>query len=182
MTSRSVQKAFNNDDITWNAIESQACQRDTDEKLCSYGVNNSASIPLQCLENYNPTGVRSRYEAWQNNSWEPDLDHSPPRERRQPNQVSNSRRRSRSRSAAQGPMESLENGCTYCHKAGHSRDTCWRRLGWCLLCGSQDHRLAGCPQMGVARRRNNRRNSQAAGQRADSAERRVSRNGDQAEN
>ena len=35
--------------------------------------------------------------------------------------------------------------CSWCHKGGHTVESCWRRLGLCLLCGSSDHFMIECP-------------------------------------
>ena len=34
--------------------------------------------------------------------------------------------------------------CSYCERGGHQWNTCWRRLGRCLKCGSDKHRIADC--------------------------------------
>ena len=36
--------------------------------------------------------------------------------------------------------------CSYCKRMGHHNDSCWRRQGLCLICGSADHRISHCPQ------------------------------------
>ena len=54
---------------------------------------------------------------------------------------SNSRPRSRDRS--QGKT------CHYCRKPGHIMKDCRRRLGLCFMCGSDDHRVAACPDMAM---------------------------------
>ena len=36
-------------------------------------------------------------------------------------------------------------GCHYCEKMGHIRKDCRKRLGLCLICGSEKHRVSTCP-------------------------------------
>ena len=36
--------------------------------------------------------------------------------------------------------------CGWCHKGGHRYEDCWRRLGLCLLCGSDQHFMMACPR------------------------------------
>ena len=35
--------------------------------------------------------------------------------------------------------------CHYCEKTGHFRKDCRKRLGLCLICGSENHRVSTCP-------------------------------------
>lgn len=35
--------------------------------------------------------------------------------------------------------------CFHCHRQGHVRSKCRRLHGLCLVCGSADHRISGCP-------------------------------------
>ncbi|XP_071906070.1 uncharacterized protein [Coffea arabica] len=37
--------------------------------------------------------------------------------------------------------------CAYCKKPGHSMDSCWKRQGRCLRCGSSEHQISGCPKV-----------------------------------
>ncbi|XP_071921742.1 uncharacterized protein [Coffea arabica] len=37
--------------------------------------------------------------------------------------------------------------CVYCKKPGHTMDSCWKRQGKCLKCGSSEHQISGCPSM-----------------------------------
>ncbi|XP_027166433.1 uncharacterized protein LOC113766437 [Coffea eugenioides] len=36
--------------------------------------------------------------------------------------------------------------CGYCGKPNHSENDCWRKSRKCLVCGSVEHQLAGCPK------------------------------------
>ena len=36
--------------------------------------------------------------------------------------------------------------CTHCYRVGHDHQTCRRRLGQCLVCGSSDHYIRACPK------------------------------------
>ena len=36
--------------------------------------------------------------------------------------------------------------CTWCGRPGHLEKECWRRLGLCLGCGSDQHFVSGCPR------------------------------------
>lgn len=36
--------------------------------------------------------------------------------------------------------------CNWCGRQGHMEDTCWLRLGHCLLCGGDDHNKIDCPR------------------------------------
>ena len=35
--------------------------------------------------------------------------------------------------------------CSYCGKMGHNENTCWKKTGDCLRCGSSEHRIKDCP-------------------------------------
>lgn len=35
--------------------------------------------------------------------------------------------------------------CSWCHRRGHQTDSCWRRRGLCLICGSP-HQMRDCPR------------------------------------
>ena len=35
--------------------------------------------------------------------------------------------------------------CSYCHKGRHTYENCRRRLGLCLICGSDRHMIKDCP-------------------------------------
>ena len=48
--------------------------------------------------------------------------------------------------------------CAYCHKDGHENQNCWRRLGRCLVCGSQTHLIADCPERNARRIQQQSRN------------------------
>ncbi|XP_071909683.1 uncharacterized protein [Coffea arabica] len=37
--------------------------------------------------------------------------------------------------------------CAYCKKPGHSMDSCWKKQGRCLRCGSSEHQISGCPKV-----------------------------------
>ncbi|XP_027171642.1 uncharacterized protein LOC113771232 [Coffea eugenioides] len=37
--------------------------------------------------------------------------------------------------------------CAYCKKPGHIMDSCWKKQGKCLKCGSSEHQISGCPKM-----------------------------------
>ncbi|XP_027171567.1 uncharacterized protein LOC113771150 [Coffea eugenioides] len=37
--------------------------------------------------------------------------------------------------------------CLYYKKPGHTMDSCWKRQGKCLKCGSSEHQISGCPKM-----------------------------------
>ncbi|XP_027166382.1 uncharacterized protein LOC113766385 [Coffea eugenioides] len=37
--------------------------------------------------------------------------------------------------------------CAYCKKPGHPMDSCWKKQGRCLRCGSSEHQISGCPKM-----------------------------------
>nr|XP_027120513.1 uncharacterized protein LOC113737483 [Coffea arabica] len=37
--------------------------------------------------------------------------------------------------------------CVYYKKPGHTMDSCWKRQGKCLKCGSSEHQISGCPKM-----------------------------------
>ncbi|XP_027181976.1 uncharacterized protein LOC113780368 [Coffea eugenioides] len=37
--------------------------------------------------------------------------------------------------------------CAYCKKPGHTMDSCWKKQGKCLKCGSSEHQISGCPKM-----------------------------------
>ena len=35
--------------------------------------------------------------------------------------------------------------CRYCGKPGHKKNKCWKKIGKCLRCGSQKHRIENYP-------------------------------------
>nr|XP_027124219.1 uncharacterized protein LOC113740905 [Coffea arabica] len=37
--------------------------------------------------------------------------------------------------------------CAYCKKPGHTMDSCWKKQGKCLKCGSSEHQISGCSKM-----------------------------------
>ena len=39
-----------------------------------------------------------------------------------------------------------DEGCSFCHNPNHVMEDCWRRLGRCLLCGSDKHLFKDCPR------------------------------------
>ena len=43
--------------------------------------------------------------------------------------------------------------CSYCNRLGHVRGECRRLLGLCLVCGSEHHRVASCPNRKTMRGR-----------------------------
>lgn len=42
-------------------------------------------------------------------------------------------------------LDEEDSYCTYCQRVGHVIRNCRRRLGLCLVCGSDQHRVANCP-------------------------------------
>lgn len=38
--------------------------------------------------------------------------------------------------------------CHFCGRVGHEEDSCWRKIGACLVCGSDKHDRASCPKVG----------------------------------
>ncbi|GAV79157.1 hypothetical protein CFOL_v3_22622 [Cephalotus follicularis] len=38
-------------------------------------------------------------------------------------------------------------GCTSCGRLKHDETECWKKMGKCLRCGSQEHMLNSCPMM-----------------------------------
>jgi hypothetical protein len=51
-----------------------------------------------------------------------------------------------------GRERSLATACHFCHRVGHMKRDCRRRLGRCLVCGSNSHMVATCPRRQVDRR------------------------------
>ena len=45
--------------------------------------------------------------------------------------------------------------CDFCNRTGHDISKCWRRLGYCLICGAPDHFRAQCPKRRINQRGNN---------------------------
>ncbi|GAV72043.1 hypothetical protein CFOL_v3_15532 [Cephalotus follicularis] len=56
---------------------------------------------------------------------------------------SNSRSRTPTRNSQQN-----SGGCTFCGRPNHDETECWKKMGKCLRCGSQDHMMNNCPMMG----------------------------------
>ena len=54
--------------------------------------------------------------------------------------------RSRSRNNVESG-ERFPGRCHYCQIKGHKYDDCWRRLGYCTRCGSDQHDILACPLM-----------------------------------
>ncbi|XP_071900991.1 uncharacterized protein [Coffea arabica] len=49
--------------------------------------------------------------------------------------------------------------CAYCKKPGHSMDSCWKKQGRCLRCGSSEHQISGCPKVQEGTPQNARQNT-----------------------
>ena len=43
--------------------------------------------------------------------------------------------------------------CHHCQREGHIKRDCWRFKGWCLVCGSNEHRIANCDMRNMNRNR-----------------------------
>ena len=52
-------------------------------------------------------------------------------------------------------VESRNVTCNYCKKRGHIKRNCWKLNGWCLVCGSDRHKIADCDLRGKFNERNN---------------------------
>ncbi|XP_027124343.1 uncharacterized protein LOC113769317 [Coffea eugenioides] len=56
--------------------------------------------------------------------------------------------RAQPRNTSQGGRAIIpQTTCAYCKKLGHNMDSCWKRQGKCLKCGSSEHQISGCPKM-----------------------------------
>ena len=51
------------------------------------------------------------------------------------------------RETISNPIQATENKtCDHCKRSNHTRNECWRLLGLCLVCGSNEHRIGACPK------------------------------------
>ncbi|GAV91278.1 RVP_2 domain-containing protein, partial [Cephalotus follicularis] len=71
---------------------------------------------------------------------------NPARSNKSDNRGQGGCRRNRSRTPGWNSQQNAS-GCTFCGRQNHDEAECWKRMGKCLRCGSQDHMLGNCPKM-----------------------------------
>ncbi|GAV67453.1 RVP_2 domain-containing protein [Cephalotus follicularis] len=54
--------------------------------------------------------------------------------------------RTRSRTPGWNSQQNAS-GCAFCGRQNHDETECWKKMGKCLRCGSQDHMVSDCPMM-----------------------------------
>ncbi|GAV84680.1 hypothetical protein CFOL_v3_28122 [Cephalotus follicularis] len=71
---------------------------------------------------------------------------NPARSTRFDNKGQGGSRRTRSRTPNRNRQQNA-GGCTFCGRPNHDESECWKNMGKCLKCGSQDHILNNCPMI-----------------------------------
>lgn len=186
-SARSMHKSLMDREIMWKDILALASQHDAAGDLVK---ETPEEIQLNYSQNYGQPGsvVRrsvtpyysgdvhmderpSRYDVWQNSAQNQAAGHrfgSVPARPPFANATNtpNQRPVSVSRDAARNPGSSGDPTCFYCDKPGHMKSQCWRFLKLCLICGSDQHFIAGCDKR---RRASDLQTSTARGSASDNA-------------
>ncbi|MQM04370.1 hypothetical protein Taro_037167 [Colocasia esculenta] len=66
-------------------------------------------------------------------------------ERKRKYEVENASRPQQSTKKVERMVTEVKDVCHYCHLRGHKEENYWKKLGACLCCGSDQHRLSNYP-------------------------------------
>ena len=136
-TARALNKGLRGTDLSWSEVLALASQFDADQKLYQpRDKEREVWVTYQPTASLEPTQI---WKAEKSKSSEGAVQQTPgenPEFKVQPS-AANSR--------AQQFLERETRRCYHCDKIGHLRSNCYRLLNQCLKCGSDEHRIADCP-------------------------------------
>lgn len=166
IASRSMGMAMNKKDMTWSTVRTVVSSLEADTEITSNSDSDSDKVSAMWSQKPSRKSEQrgrktdkpfnGKTRTWhRSNKPNENRSHTRPSNQRAieyPSQRPKSKQRTSTENKSQSKRNSSDSDssvetrtCRFCRKKGHIKVNCWRYRGFCLVCGSAEHRIADCP-------------------------------------